>query len=58
MRAGDGRERRGGGGGATRDLRDHLVRAVTVESSAENANSVVGVLGGVGEASTSNLREI
>lgn len=67
MRAGEERERRGCGGGATRDLRDHVVgsaaRWLRLESSAEEedckggwaANSVVGVLGGVREkARTSN----
>jgi len=69
-RGGDERERRGAGGGATRDLRDHAVRSAArwaiLESSAEEdgcnggwaANSVVGVLGGVRkEASPSSWRE-
>ena len=61
VRTGDERERRGGVGGATRDLRDHVVcspaRWAVLESSAEGdgcnggwaASSVVGVLGGVRE---------
>ena len=61
VRAGDERERRGGGGGETRDLRDHVAcsaaRWAVLESSVEGegcnggwaVNSVVGVLGGVRE---------
>jgi hypothetical protein len=67
MREGDERERRrGGGDGATRDLRDHAVcsaaRWAILESPGEeegcNGGWVVGVLGGVrDEASPSNWRE-
>lgn len=62
MRGGDAKERRGSGGGATRDLRDHAVRCLTVESSDDegwrDANAVVGVFGGVRVARASNLREM
>jgi hypothetical protein len=70
VREGDERERRGGGNGATRDLRDHAVcsaaRWPILESPDEEegcsggwaTTSVVGVLGGVrDEASPSNWRE-
>ena len=70
MRAEDEKERREGGDGATRDLRDHAVGLATrwamLESSAAEGScnggwavdSVVGVLGGVrDEASPSSWRE-
>jgi hypothetical protein len=70
VREGEERERRGGGDGATRDLRDHAVCSATwwaiLESPDEEEDCsggwattlVLGVLGGIrDEASPSNWRD-
>ena len=58
-RVGDERERRRGGGGATRDLSDHAVCSATrCLTAASSGKCTVGVLGGVGAARRSNLREM